>query len=393
MATAVRSVALNLKSKGHDILVLCPDQGDGPNIYDIDGIIVQRFPYKHGLGEISFPARDSKYLSAILPEVLHHFNPDVIWSFWPNFSVALSHRNDLPPYLHIPASAMPVSFDGLLSGVKLGTSSLRFLAGTLLWYIARWRSKAWEHKILRTSVKTVVFSQNVKRQYNYLYPDLTDKVIVVHSGSDVNRFRPLPFQKASSEITAKWGIPEHQRLLLFVGRLSPDKNIYLLLSALKKLRERFPDSYKKTNLLIVGTGKQENALKKYAIENSLNVTFCGFQYEILNKYYSAAWALVLPTIFESFGYVMVEAGLCGTPSVAIKPDPPRVQTAADEIITQGQTGLLVSHPTSDSLCEALHQAISWDFDERVRLGQLSRIKIMGDYNWDNFTKAVLELSV
>lgn len=115
--------------------------------------------------------------------------------------------------------------------------------------------------------------------------------------------------KVSFDLHARY--PWHF-ILLSVSRLSPEKNLPLVLEALALVREKFPD----TGLVIVGSGREEGRLK--ALVRKLNllgaVEFVGWQDE-LASYYKTANAFIQTSFFEGYGLSLVEAGLSGLPVV------------------------------------------------------------------------------
>ncbi|HYJ85234.1 MAG TPA: glycosyltransferase family 4 protein [Pyrinomonadaceae bacterium] len=102
-------------------------------------------------------------------------------------------------------------------------------------------------------------------------------------------------------------------LILFVGRLAEEKNVEILLSAFRLLQRDFPDS----GLAIIGDGPRRELLMRLAGELSLsNVTFVGFvDPEDLPKYYALADVFALPSIYEPWGVVVLEAMASALPIV------------------------------------------------------------------------------
>jgi len=101
-------------------------------------------------------------------------------------------------------------------------------------------------------------------------------------------------------------------ILLSVCRLTPEKNIPMILNVLKKLLEFFPT----TGLVIVGAGSEEgkikNLIKTLGLEK--NVALVGWQ-EDLASYYRSANMFIQTSFFEGYGLALVEAGLSGLPIV------------------------------------------------------------------------------
>ncbi len=135
---------------------------------------------------------------------------------------------------------------------------------------------------------------------------------------DSNRMTVLPIYVERSRIeNASVKFDLHSRfgwhfILLAVSRLTPEKNIPMMLEVLKKLVVLFPD----TGLVIVGDGPDMNSLKLKAkslqLEN--NVAFVGWQ-EDLASYYKTANLFIQTSNFEGYGLSLIEAGISGLPVV------------------------------------------------------------------------------
>lgn len=138
--------------------------------------------------------------------------------------------------------------------------------------------------------------------------------------------------------------PEDTPLLVACGSLTRQKGYPYLLDAFKKVRGRIG-----AELWILGEGDRRNEIETQIRELGLEeaVTLLGFR-ENPFKFMAAADVFVLPSLWEGFGIVLVEAMACGTPVVAT--DCPH---GPGEIITHEETGLLVPPANDDALSETL----------------------------------------
>jgi glycosyltransferase involved in cell wall biosynthesis len=390
IATAARGMALALNALGHQPFVVCPSSSFRSGLFEDEGVHLWRFPYQHRFGDVSFPYNDKRRIERYLPEVINKFYPEVIWSVWTNYSIALAQTTPQIPFLHMPPNALPAAFRGMLSGGVRLWYSPRVLANALLWLSARVNSAAWERQALMACRKTVVFSYNVKREFQQYYPDLVDKIAVVRPGCDPARFPPIS-RDLACESLCEWGhLPEGRLPILYVGRLAADKHLDKLFYAFDYLRDTSPMTFNRLHLLVVGEGPQEPALRRLAKRLHIPVTFCGSQVEHLGVFYSGAWCLVLPTLIESFGFVLLEAALYATPAIAFHPRPGVVQTAADEIIVNGETGLLASPATPEGLANAIITASAWNVKQRNTIGAAAQRRVINSFNWEQFVEVVTE---
>ncbi len=192
-------------------------------------------------------------------------------------------------------------------------------------------------------------------------------VAVIPNGVDIARYRPDP------------SVPKSVRpTLLFLGRLKQYKRVDLLLAAVRVLAARGVD----VELLVAGAGDRSEALQAEAVRLGLQerVRFLGYvpddrKLELLRS----AWIHVLTSEKEGWGITNVEAGACGTPSVAS--DAPGLR----ESVVDGETGLLVPHGDVDALVDALSGLIG-DPAARERMGEAAR-RFAERFGWDRTAEA------
>ena len=161
-----------------------------------------------------------------------------------------------------------------------------------------------------------------RAQMLWLYRTDRRKIEIVPPGVDVQRFQPMPPEEAKRRI----GVAQSDRMLLFVGRIEPLKGVDTLLKAVAMVRDRDPQEAASLCISVIGgDGEQETPdeemrrLRELREELNLGdlVTFLGARdQDTLQYYYSAADALIMPSDYESFGMVALEAMACGTPVIA-----------------------------------------------------------------------------
>lgn len=146
------------------------------------------------------------------------------------------------------------------------------------------------------------------------------KISVLPPGVDLNRFEPQPQCRAKQQL----GIPLEQRLALFVGRIEPLKGVDTLLEAAAILKEQHPDVMQNSRVVIIGgdpTAPDKEMTRLQQLHRRLNlgdsVDFLGAREQSrLPNYYAAADMVVMPSHYESFGMVALEAMAMGTPVIA-----------------------------------------------------------------------------
>lgn len=153
---------------------------------------------------------------------------------------------------------------------------------------------------------------------------------VVPTGVPLDLFAPGDRAGARAAL----GIAPTERLLLYVGRLDPEKNLALLLEAFALVAEVIPEA----RLLFVGQGTEAPGLRAraQALPARDRIRFVGARAgEGLPDYYRAADLFCFTSETETQGLALAEAQACGLPAVAV--------TAAglDEVVEDGKSGLLV----------------------------------------------------
>jgi glycosyltransferase involved in cell wall biosynthesis len=138
-------------------------------------------------------------------------------------------------------------------------------------------------------------------------------------------FKVLPHDKNILNILHRYGINPADRFLLYVGGISPHKNIKMLIKVYDELIKSYqlPD----LKLVLVGDYKSDSFYSDYPVLQQMvnefqldgKVIFTGYIEDIdLACLYNAATLLVFPSLQEGFGLPAVEAMACGTPVVASK---------------------------------------------------------------------------
>jgi len=170
----------------------------------------------------------------------------------------------------------------------------------------------------------IAVSDHTRRQLRDLYRFDASRLTTVPPGIDTERFSP--------QAECHSAVDESKRSILVVSRLDPRKGIDKAIRAFAQLDRADME------LLIGGTGRLESSLKELATELGVRnrVRFLGFvPDDELPGLYSSVDLFVLPSEYEGFGIVYLEAMACGTPVLGT--DVGGVPTAVDD----GETGYLV----------------------------------------------------
>jgi glycosyltransferase involved in cell wall biosynthesis len=165
-------------------------------------------------------------------------------------------------------------------------------------------------------------------------------------------------------------------VLIYVGRYTEVKRVPLLIRAHARARERFE---RPAPLVLLGgfpgEWEGEHPLDVVRATGDPDVFLAGWHgHEDLPDGLNAADLLVLPSVHEQFGAVIVEAMACGLPAIAVDAHGP------GEIIDPGQTGWLVPPDDEQAMVDALVEAVN-DDGERRRRGERAHEVGRGRYSW------------
>jgi len=184
------------------------------------------------------------------------------------------------------------------------------------------RRIACEGEIVNFSDALVAATPVEKQQLIDLYGADEKRIHVISPGVDLEQFHPIPQAHAKERIRV---CPERD-MILFVGRIEPLKGIDNLLRAIALVLERRPALRAGLCVPIIGGDPdriclEDEMVRLQDLREELGiedvVTFLGAKdQEMLQYYYSAAEMLVMPSDYESFGMVALEAMACGTPVIA-----------------------------------------------------------------------------
>ncbi len=245
-----------------------------------------------------------------------------------------------------------------------------------------------ERAVMRDVERIVAATQAEEAQLQLLYQVPHEKICVIPPGVDIGRFYPIPEDEAKEVI----GQGKCPRLLLFVGRIEPLKGIDTLIRALAILRRDGAMEHECYSLAIIGgdpeAAPEEMSAEMTRLQNLCHdlglddlVVFLGKRsQDTLPYYYSAAEILIMPSHYESFGMVALEAMACGTPVVASQVG------GLAFLVQDGITGFVVPGGDAEALARTLEKLMN-DPELREQLGNQAA-EYAHFYSWDKIASRV-----
>jgi D-inositol-3-phosphate glycosyltransferase len=248
-----------------------------------------------------------------------------------------------------------------------------------------------EAEVMAFADRLVAATPLERAQMVWLYGADADRISVVPCGVDLNLFRPTP----SDEARRVLGLPPDRCVILFVGRIEPLKGIDTLLRAIALIVPDMPCWRDELSVIIIGGAPGAGIEKVDAELDRLHqlraelgiedlVTFLGAKdQDMLGYYYSAAEVVVVPSHYESFGMVALEAMACGTPVVAS-----RVGGLAFSV-QDGQTGFHVPEGDAEALAARVRLLLT-DQELRREMGRKAA-RWARRYGWPMIADQIIDL--
>lgn len=238
----------------------------------------------------------------------------------------------------------------------------------------------WPKIIFNRAQKIILVDNDTTgKQFNlkkYLAPG---KIAYLPNAVDKNIFQ----NRKNSWSDLGWGDLMNKKVWLFVANPMPVKRLDLALRALEKL----PD--KDVVLLVVGEGydleKYKNLVKELKVEKQVIFAGAGFDSEKLSQFYSAADGVLVPSDYESFSLVTVEAMLCG--AMVIGSDIPGIRGR----ISNQKTGFLFTPGSVEDLVRVWQEVLNLDSTARENILMTAKNEAEQKYGWDNHMKNLLAI--
>ncbi|WP_027714491.1 glycosyltransferase family 4 protein [Desulfuromonas sp. TF] len=195
-----------------------------------------------------------------------------------------------------------------------------------------------ERKILAANgAKRIITNSHLCRQHAQDYYGVSaDRISVVYNGVDHGLFNPGTVSTLRGGIRKSLGLQDDDIAILHVSNNWRRKGLDVTLKAINQLGERG----NRAHLLVVGRGRPtafQNLVQKLGLET--RVHFVG-PTDKVEKYYAAGDLLVLPTLYDPFSNVCLEAMACGLPVITTSAN------GAAEVVGEGESGFIQKDPKS-----------------------------------------------
>jgi glycosyltransferase involved in cell wall biosynthesis len=163
-------------------------------------------------------------------------------------------------------------------------------------------------------------------------------------GIDTKAYHP---NADKSRLLAKHGLERSKFIVFYAGRLAPEKNVNVAISAFAKFQR---DVCPQATLVLAGDGPSTDSLKQQALREGVSAHFLGFTaMPDLQQWYAASDVFLFPSSTETFGNVVLEAMACGTPVVCADTG------GVTDTVRHEWNGLCCEQGNADAFSDALEQ--------------------------------------
>ena len=384
VAVFSHNLATGLAGRGNEVLVICPSQTGKNHVEMQDGVKVcylksvqakvypdqiheipkkRRLFYKHGFRVSVFPQKEvADILSEFCPDVVHVQVSDPIGLS----VVGYARRHGIP--VVTTEHNQPEVLTEPLHMPRLVRKPVNALLS------AYFRNRQSKSDFVTMPTKQAIENLIYAKKEEFKVP-----VAAVSNGVDLSHFKP---GKANKTIYKKYNVPEGRPIVLYVGRVDPEKNVGTVLSAFQSVLEKVPDAL----LVIVGDGVDLTRLRKEAskLGISKSVKFLGkVLAPDLYEIYKMGDVFVTASEIETQGIVLIEAAASGLPLVAVNAG------AVREICVNNENGFLIEiNKKSKSMISDVKSMISDAVsmilkDEKMRERfSVNSVKFAGEHDFE-----------
>ena len=385
VAVFSHNLAVGLAKRGHEVIVIAPSQTgrnyartkDGVEVHYLRSVDVKVYPdqintvprkkkvmgvelphlfYRKGLRVSVFPQLEvKKILDEFHPEVVHVQVSDPIGLS----VVGWARRHDVP--VVTTEHNQPEVLTDSLKMPKFVKNSTNVLLS------AYFRNRQSKSDFVTMPTKQAIM--NLLKEKELGVP-----IAAVSNGVDLTNFKP---GKVPDEFYRKHGLVKGQPIVLYVGRVDPEKQVDLVIEAFKQARTKLPKTEVEPVLMVVGDGVDRVRLQKLAAKLGLSdaVKFLGKVLPPeLYEVYQAGTVFATASEIETQGIVLIEAAATGLPLIAVN------RGAVAEVCQNGKNGYLCEPGKVTEIAEAMVKILT-DKSLQEKFARES-LKIAGEHDFE-----------
>lgn len=371
VAVFSHNLAVGLAQRGHEVMVICPSQTGKNYKRTIDGVetvYLRSVDVKVYPDQIHKVPEKKKVLGVKMPRMFYKKGFRV--SVFPQVEIRKALDEFRPDVVHVQVSdpiGLSVVSYARRKGVPVVTTEHNqpevlteplHIPGVVRRPVNALLSAYFRNRQSKSDFVTMPTEQAIRNLLSR--HEIGVPVAAVSNGVDLSCFKP---GKAKDNIYDTYGILRGVPTVVYIGRVDPEKQVGLVISAFKEALSKVP----KAQLVIVGDGVDKARLEKKVAEWRLNesVKFLGrVVSDDLYELYRVGDVFATASEIETQGIVLIEAAASGLPLIAVD------KGAVSEVCQDGENGFLCSPGDVSGISEAMVKILS-DSDLRKRFAKKS----------------------
>ncbi len=236
-----------------------------------------------------------------------------------------------------------------------------------------------EWQVCFESWRLIVCSSYMAGELRRFFNVPLDKVTLIPNGVDVTPFESCTEERVR-ELKGRFA-PHGEKLLFYIGRITPEKGVQVLLRALPSIREKHPD----VRLLVAGRNSEQMQPLVDELGIGEAVELLGFiDSETRNCLYRGVDAAVFPSLYEPFGIVALEAMAAGCSVIASEVG------GLAEVVDHRRTGLTVRANDTQSIAWAVDQLFTDPVQAQAMRARALQ-EVTRSYNWVTIAASTLNM--
>lgn len=356
ICTSIETFRVELEKLGHEVFVFAPKPSwryQPPSKRIIFFAAVKGLFFEDYLTPFFYPPQAIKQIEKLNLDVIHYQTPGPIgllgvhYALKYNVPLITTYHTDLFEYVKHYRSTLPGTMALSMMVPAITGGNMAEYRNALTSIKPERDIDKWHQRILARTITLVhnhcdlVITPSLKIEKQLLSWKTTAPIVTLPTGVD----KLTTKNHDVAEIREKFGFKTNDKLIVFAGRMSTEKNIGVLLRAFNTIGRRDPHA----KLVLAGTGDDLQMYKDEAAKSlySDRIIFTGWiDHEKMGGLYSAATLFAFPSLTDTQSLVVNEAAWAGLPIIMVDPD-------VNEVVADNQTGFIARNSGRDIAAKAL----------------------------------------
>ncbi|NOU89005.1 glycosyltransferase [Paenibacillus sp. LMG 31460] len=367
LVSYTRNIALQLLREGKEVEIITSNLKNTslPSYEEMEGVKVSRIDYS-GVPKVLKPFSPLAYYYRTLKFIrkCDIKKDDVVISRFYTFALAVVKGKNVNKHIFVtPLIATKLQ--------HIEAKETKYFFKKLYFYFILPQLALLDKLAIKHSPFVGVLSRSKQEEVASYYRLKRNDVFVIPPGVDMERFRVASTEE-KNELRSKLGYSAEDKIVICVSRLSSEKNLEIIIHCINAITD------KTIKLAFVGDGDCEKGMEELIIQYKLQdqIKLWGARQNV-EDYYRMADVFILPSKYEGFGHVYLEAMACGLPCIAARSNPPITTTASGEIIVNDRLGVLVNYDSKEEIVSAIDYCLNTAVENQSYRRQF----VQDNYSW------------